>query len=401
MNTKKPLVLFRAPILTLSGYGTHARQIGDWLLSMEKAGHIELYCDALYWGNTTWIVDRYRDDVVKELMERCRALPRRPDVSVQLQLPNEWDPNLALKNIGVTAAVETDKAPIEWSDACNAMDAVVFPSKHSMDSIVNASKERANQWLQRAFIVPESFSETLLEDADAKILDIERPFTFIVFGQITSLNDARCDRKNTLNTVSWLLEEFAGDDKVGVVVKANHGRFTIFDRYHTENALIAAKKYAASRTNKTLPTLQMLHGDMTDKELVALYKHPNVKALVTATRGEGFGLPILEAAVCELPIIATGWSGHCEYLNKGKFVDLPYTLLPVHESKVDGKIFVKSRWAEVSEKDFKKRVRKFRESSSIPKEWAIDLSQKLRLSHCRKANFECWEAAVGNLIRGI
>ena len=48
---------------------------------------------------------------------------------VQLQLPDEWDSNLAKKNIGVSAFVETDRCNPQWIDKCNEMDAVIVPSK--------------------------------------------------------------------------------------------------------------------------------------------------------------------------------------------------------------------------------------------------------------------------------
>ena len=36
------------------------------------------------------------------------------------------------------------------------------------------------------------------------------------------------------------------------------------------------------------------------KDIISLYRKPSVKCLITLTRGEGFGLPILEAAASGL-----------------------------------------------------------------------------------------------------
>lgn len=396
----KPLVLLRAPILTLSGYGKHSMQIGDYLLELDKAGEIELFCEALFWGNTTWIVDLERDELVKQLMPKCRALPRTPDVSIQLQLPNEWDPKIAKVNIGVTAAVETDCAPFDWVKACDQMDCVVFPSKHSMLSIVNAGWKPKEG---KAFVIPESFPDALMNNVDTSCLDPLPPFTFLIFGQMTVQESlASCDRKNIHNTVKWILEEFAGDKDVGILIKTNMGRNTTFDAYHTEHVLnMIRKTVQMSKPNKQLPEIHMVHGDLNDQNVAALYKHSNVKALVTATRGEGFGLPILEAAACDLPVIATGWSAHKEFLDLGRFIDLPCTIQSIPKERVDNRIFVNnSKWAEVSESDFKRRLRKFRESSSTPKQWALDLGKIIRKKYNRTEITKIWNDSLGNLVKG-
>lgn len=396
----KLLVALRAPLLTLSGYGTHARQIGDWLLRLEKAGAIELFCDPLPWGSTTWITDINRDSLVNELMRRCRKPSRQVDVSFQLQLPNEWDPAYASKiNVGVTAAVETDKASQEWVAACNSMDYVVFPSEHSKKSIVNAGWKPDPQ---KCFVIPESFPNALLGDADTSIFDPLPPFTFFVFGQMTGQDNSRIDRKNLHNTVKWLLEEFAGDAEVGILLKTNQGRHTTFDAYHTENVIRNVVKEVQSRIMKTLPELHFVHGDLDDAAIAALYKHPNVKALVSATRGEGFGLPLLEAAACDLPVIVTAWSAHVEFLSLGRYVDLPCALQNIPRERVDNNIFVaNSKWAEVSEQDFKRRIRKFRTSSSIPRDWAKELGIKIRASYNQDAVSNKWNDTFEKILRKV
>jgi hypothetical protein len=41
-----------------------------------------------------------------------------------------------------------------------------------------------------------------------------------------------------------------------------------------------------------------------------LYNHGKVKAMISLTKGEGFGRPLLEFSLVNKPIIASGWSGH-------------------------------------------------------------------------------------------
>ena len=396
----KPIVALRAPMLTLSGYGTHARQIGEWLLRLERAGSIELYCDPLPWGTTTWVTDVNRDELTGELMKRCRKAPRQPDVSFQLQLPNEWDPKYATAlNVGVSAAVETDKANPAWAAACDAMDIVVFPSDHSKKSVVNAGWQPKPE---KCFVIGESFPDALLGNVDTTCLDPLPPFTFFVFGQMTGQDNARADRKNLHNTLRWLMEEFAGDAEVGILLKTNQGRHTAFDLYHTENVLRNIIKDVKSRVSKTLPEVHLVHGDLDDASIAAMYKHPHVKALVSATRGEGFGLPLLEAAACDLPVIATGWSAHTEFLGLGRYVDLPCTLQPIPKERIDNHIFMpNAKWAEVSEVDFKRRVRKFRTSSSIPRDWAKELGVTIRKRYSQDSIAADWSKAFEDTLRKV
>ena len=50
------------------------------------------------------------------------------DLTVQVQLPDEWKPELGRKNIGISAFVETDKCNPKWVKKCNEMDHVIVPS---------------------------------------------------------------------------------------------------------------------------------------------------------------------------------------------------------------------------------------------------------------------------------
>ena len=58
-----------------------------------------------------------------------------------------------------------------------------------------------------------------------------------------------------------------------------------------------------------------------------LYHHPKVKAHVSFTHGEGFGRPLLEASLSSKPVIASGWSGQMDFLNKNNSVLLPGQLV--------------------------------------------------------------------------
>ena len=357
-------VVLRGPTLTQSGYGVHARQIARWLLSRKD---IDTKFVTTPWGDTPWLLDQeMQAGLVGEVMKRTVAPGHKCDVSVQLQLPNEWDPSIAPVNIGITAAVETDRCHPEWVAACNKMTAIVVPSQHAKACLANSG-----QLTVPVHVIPEAYSDAVVGADLPQLPQFSTSFNFLVFGQVTG-NNPENDRKNTFYTIKWLSEAFKDDPEVGIVIKTNVGRNSKIDRVVTQNLLTGVA--AEARKGRAGPKIHLLHGDMNDREVASLYRHPQVKALVALTRGEGYGLPILEAAASGLPVIATGWSGHLDFLKHGKYISVYYQLGEVHPSRLDGKIFVKgARWANPSEEDFKKRVTKFRTNNAVPREWAAEL----------------------------
>lgn len=389
----KKRVVVRGPVATQSGYAVHARQLVRWLLQKHDAEEIELRLQPTRWGDTPWLLDRAAvvgSLPVGRLLDMCTDDQSRADVSFQVQLPNEWDPKLALVNIGVTAGVETDRCNPAWVSAVNAMSAVIVPSQHVARCFAASGRVTAP-----VSVVAEAYPDCL-ESTDVVPLDLGPlpEFCFLVVGQFTS-GSPKADRKRLQETLEWLCAEFAGDPTVGIIVKTNMGKGSRIDRAMCERTLReCCKRQDAS------PKVTLVHGALTDEEMHALYRHPSVKALVTCTRGEGFGLPILEAAAAGIPVVATNWSGHLDFLSAGKFIRLDYSLREIPKDRADANIFVPgSRWAEVDAIDFKKKVRKLRDSYQVPKEWAVELASRLRQTNSFEAVAASYERAVGEHVR--
>jgi len=130
-------------------------------------------------------------------------------------------------------------------------------------------------------------------------------------------------------------------------------------------ALLSNKQYENRKCK-----IYLLHGDFSDQEMHNLYRHPKIKALLTTSHGEGFGLPMFEAAYEGLPIIAPEWSGYLDFLcmptkdKKGKekiksmFTTLEYTLQNIQKENVwPGVLTADSKWAYAEEASFKKKTR--------------------------------------------
>ncbi len=379
-------VLCRGPVLTHSGYGVHSRQLARWLLSKPD---FNVSFQPLPWGDTPWLINpESADGLTGEIMKRSGPPSVPYDITFQLQLPNEWDPKLGKFNVGLTAAVETDRCNPQWVEACNAMNLIIVPSDHAKQNLTCHGNLKVP-----IIVVPESFADSCSKPTEQlpSLPSFSTPFNFLVFGQITGNNPFN-DRKNTFFTLKWLFEAFENDPEVGIIIKTNSGRNSLIDRNITQSMI---RQLTAEARKTSFPKVHLLHGDMSDDEVAALYRHPQVKGLVSLTRGEGYGLPILEAATSGLPVIATGWSGHLDFLKHGKFISIYYQLGEVHKSRVDNKIFMAgSRWANPSEEDFKKRITKFRSSFATPKEWALSLQEQLQKLYSFEQISKRYDAAL-------
>lgn len=380
--------VIRAPLLSVSGYGQHSRQVYDALKSIPD---LEISTQIVQWGNTSWFINsELESGVVGEIMKRSTDSQSGFDVSFQIQLPDEWSTDLAKINIGITAAVETHVCNPTWIEKCNKMSAVVVPSQFTKQVLMNTGEITSP-----VFVIPEWF----IPEIESSSLEIDIPlrtkFNFLIVSQLTSL-DSSVDRKNITDTIKWICETFKDDRDVGIVLKTNSGRGTSIDRSVTGQAI--KNMVAQVRANSKVP-VYFLHGNMSNDEISALYRHPKIKALVSLTRGEGFGLPLLEAAASGLPVIATDWSAHTEFLNLGKWIKIENNLVDIPDSRVDGRIFVKgAKWAQPSEDAFKKKIKKFRDSSETPRQWAQELAGLSRKNYCRDTIIVSYQKVINEIL---
>jgi len=96
-----------------------------------------------------------------------------------------------------------------------------------------------------------------------------------------------------------------------------------------------------------LPKIYLVHGDLLQEEINELYNYPKVKCMVSITKGEGFGRPLLEFTQTKKPIIATGWSGHIDFLKPDMSILLPGTLGDIHPSVKNDWFVEGAKWFDV------------------------------------------------------
>lgn len=355
----KKKILVKGPVLSQSGYGEQSRFALRALKSREDLFDIFILPTA--WGKTGWVWEEseFRQWIDEKITLTQVLIQRKQlhiDLSLQVTIPNEFE-KIAPINIGYTAGIETHICSPQWLPKCNDMDKVLVVSNHSKTSLVNTVAQATNQQTGESFPYKiETPVEVVWENTprhepeEIKELKLTTDFNFLAVSQISP-------RKNFTNMVRWFVEEFIDQD-VGLIVKTNLASNSIMDWEHLEKRIAALISPYSERKCK----VYLLHGDLTSGQMTWLYNHDKIKSFVNIAHGEGFGLPMFEAAREGLPITTIGWSGQLDFLhNDGKdlFNKVDYTLQPIQQEAVwPGVLEKDAMWANADQGSYKMALRK-------------------------------------------
>jgi len=113
-----------------------------------------------------------------------------------------------------------------------------------------------------------------------------------------------------------------------------------------------------------------------------LYNNPKIKAMVSLTKGEGFGRPLLEFTTTGKPVIASGWSGHIDFLNNMYCTLINGSIEQLDRSSVQKNILLKeSSWFKPDDGQVGKAYK------NIYKKYKKYLAPAKKLRHENKTKF--------------
>jgi len=244
----------------------------------------------------------------------------------------------------------------------------------------------------------------VMQHEPAKLdLELTTDFNFLCVAQWSP-------RKNVQQLVKCYVEQFKDNENVGLVLKMNLAKNSLIDRLHVVNKVQNFLHDLPERKCK----IYVLHGYMTDKEMSGLYNHPKIKALVTTTHGEGFGLPIFESAYYGLPVIAPDWSGHLDFLyepkkdkkgkvkNKPMFSRVSYTLQNIDPSTVwEGVLQADSKWAVPEDGSIKIAMRDLYEDHGRFKKRATELKKWVCKEFAMEKQYEKYVSSISEFVGDI
>jgi len=358
----KPILVFQAPVATRSGYGDHSRDILKSLFELDK---FDVKIIPTRWGNTPQDqIDPSTEFGQKILQNIVTQLQVQPDVFIQVSVANEFK-RVGKYNIGITAGVETTIAPQEFIQGSNNMDLVITPSEFTKEVLVKTSYNQVDKNTKQKVgeLKVEKPVEVLFEGvdtdifsgkSDSSILDsIDTDFNFLFVGHWLN-GDLGHDRKDVGMLIKTFCTVFKGlpkNQQPGLILKTSQAGFSVGER----EGIVKKIDDLTKEYGDKCPPIHLVWGDLSESELNSLYHDVKVKAMISFTKGEGYGRPLAEFATTGKPIIVSDWSGFKDFLPKENTEYLDGELKNVHDTASNNFLLKEAKWFYV---DYSKAAQK-------------------------------------------
>ena len=352
----KPLLIYQAPVATRSGYGDHSRDILKSIFEYDKFDIITI---PTRWGNTPQNQINPTTDFGKKLLSTVgKQVTKQPEVHIQMTVPNEFQKKGKF-SIGITAGIESTLAPKDWIDGCNRMDLIIVPTTFSKEVLQGTSydeKDKRTGQVLRTFKITTpievlhegvELSTFLKSKNEVDVLEgIDSDWNYLFTGHWLK-GDLGKDRKDVgmmIKTFCTVFKNTPKKKQPGLILKTSSAGFSVMDRENISSKI----KEITSEFGDKCPPIHLLFGDLSEDEMSSLYHHPKVKAMISFTKGEGYGRPLCEFSLTGKPILVTKWSGHLDFLPEENTVFLEGALDNIHESSADQFLMKEAKWFQVN-----------------------------------------------------
>jgi glycosyltransferase involved in cell wall biosynthesis len=226
---------------------------------------------------------------------------------------------------------------------------------------------------------------------------IKEDFCFLFVGQWTSggLFNDRKDIGNLIKTFLITFSNMGPKRKPALVIKTNGAAICNMDKHDMINRLKSVRSIVEQEKNtKDLPNVYILYGELTESEMNALYNHPKIKAHISFTHGEGFGLPLLLSTLSGKPVLASNWSGHLDFLDS-KFCKLLHgEIKKIPEDCANEWLIKESSWFTV---DYPKAMESMRNCFNFYKAF-LEKAEQLRKKNVEEFSIQAMDKRFYELL---
>lgn len=270
----------------------------------------------------------------RELGYRIKIVHTTPNVYQAF-----WEPEKYM--IG-RAFWETNKVPLDFALPLQQVAEIWTGSKFNEQAMRNAGVTKP------VYIIPEAIDASINPgEFEPYIIAHKTDFKFYSIFEWT-------ERKNPLALLEAFWREFEGNDGVSLTIKTYQVGFTAEKREMINQQI---RKLKARLNLKSYAPLY-LYRQLMDRHQIYRF-HRSFDCFVSAHRGEGWGIPQMEAMLMERPIISTNIGGIHEYLTHKKDAYLTkYTMAPVDNGNYNAQWYTPDqKWAAVDIDDLRAGMR--------------------------------------------
>lgn len=285
-----------------------------------------------------------------DLMSRIEGAPLGCRIKILHTTPNVYKQFMepGMYHIG-RVFWETDKLPLDFAANVQLMDEIWTGSEFNAQAIRNAGVTKP------IYVIPEAI-DTDVGSIDPYIIEDKKSYKFYSMFEWT-------ERKNPAALLEAFWREFENTPDVTLTIKTYVDNFTP-DKKNEINQYIKRIKKTLD-LNRFAPLY--LYRNLMDRHQIYRF-HNTFDCFVSAHRGEGWGIPQMEAMLMGKPVISTNVGGIHEYLrHKKSALLIPFEMVQVENSRNNQWYTPDQKWAQISVPELRKALR-----------WAYDNQKKAR-----------------------
>src|SRR3990167_8121872 len=290
-----------------------------------------------------------------QLVQSRTNIPLNYDIKILHTTPNIFGRFMEPGKYHIGRVIwETDRLPTDFAEGAALMDEIWTASKYTAAAIKNSGINKP------IYIIPEAI-DTDIPEIEPFVVEGKSGFYFYSVFEFT-------ERKNPAGLLKGFWEEFENTEGVSLVIKTHIDNFTPEKKQELRDIIATIK----NRIRLTRYAPIYISNDLMTRKQVYRF-HQTFDCFVCPHRGEGWGVPQMEAMLLGKPVISTNCGGIHEYLEDAKDAYLiPYKTIPLIANSRNQQWYRPDQnWADIDMEAFKKAMRFVFENRSKSKEIGV------------------------------